>query len=307
MKLDCHRADHDEKRAAFANVYEFWGNELPLDEYVQWRLNSIHHQRAIWYVGVVDGIVAVSLGVFPMYLSLNGDVQPTMFIGAVHTHPDYRRRGYANQLIAFAEADQAAQDGVRWSILFSDIDPNYYARMGYQISNAPNVCIRPADIGGGDVWLTEPLDVQTEFEKMIKLYETNHRQQSCYLYRCRDYWEFLIQKHAKDQFYWLTNQGERVGYFHIRHHKDLACLEDFAVADHDDATLSQLAQTLACHALQQNISEIHGWFPPISLDFATVEFRERKTEITMWKSLTGEQLTSQQAAELVYFRHVDHV
>ena len=86
--LDCHQASHEEKCTAFANVYEFWGNDMPLDQYVQWRLSSIHHQRAIWYVGVAGNTVAASLGVFPMFLSVHGDVNPTMFIGAVHTHPD---------------------------------------------------------------------------------------------------------------------------------------------------------------------------------------------------------------------------
>jgi len=47
LALDYHRANPQEKRAAFANVYEFWGNDLPLDEYVEWRLNSSHHQRAV--------------------------------------------------------------------------------------------------------------------------------------------------------------------------------------------------------------------------------------------------------------------
>ena len=51
--LDYHRANRKEKRAAFANVYEFWGNDLPLDEYVDWRLNSIHHQRAVWYLSLI--------------------------------------------------------------------------------------------------------------------------------------------------------------------------------------------------------------------------------------------------------------
>ena len=35
------------------------------------------------------------------------------------------------------------------SLLFSDINPNYYARMGYQISSAPNVCIKPAEVEAG--------------------------------------------------------------------------------------------------------------------------------------------------------------
>ena len=302
--LDYHRANHQEKCAAFANVYEFWGNDLPLDEYVDWRLNSIHHQRAVWYVGVLDGTVVTSLGVFPMVFSVCGDLQPAMFIGAVHTNPEFRKRGYAAGLIAYAEQEQAANHEVCWSLLFSDINPNYYARMGYQISSAPNVCIRPAEVDG---WTTEPLDLTLDRAQMVEMYEANHRRQTCYLFRAQKYWEFLATKHAKDQFLWLTQNGQRQGYIHLRKNGDLACLEDFAIADHDPTTLEQLAKSISCFAKEQGISEVHGWFPPLQAAPAWLEFRERKTEITMWKSLSGTLLNSYQSEELSFFRHVDHV
>ncbi|MBA61602.1 MAG: hypothetical protein CMJ76_04480 [Planctomycetaceae bacterium] len=303
-KLDCHQANLEEKCAAFANVYEFWGNELPLDEYVQWRLNSIHHQRASWYVGTVEGSVVTSLGVFPMFLSFRGDVQATMFIGAVHTHPDYRKRGYAADLIAYAEQDQATNNDVRWSLLFSDINPNYYARQGYQISNAPNVCISRSEFDG---WETEPFEIATELDQMIEIFEANHQSQTCHLYRPREYWDFLAVKHAKDCFLWLICSGQRQGYIHLRQNNDLACLEDFAVADYDSSTLEQLAGSVSSYANKHGISEVHGWFPLIVTDHPWLRFSERKTEITMWKSLTNVLLTSHQSDELSFLRHIDHV
>jgi len=302
--LDCHQASHEEKCTAFANVYEFWGNDMPLDQYVQWRLSSIHHQRAIWYVGVAGNTVAASLGVFPMFLSVHGDVNPTMFIGAVHTHPDFRKRGYAAQLISYAEQDQAAHYDVRWSILFSDINPAYYSRMGYQTSDAPNVCIRPADVDG---WSTEPLDIASELDEMIAFYDSNHLGQTCFLHRPRSYWEFLATKHSQDWFSWLVDGDQRQGYIHIRNNDGLACLEDFAVADHREPTLERLAKSVALYANLRGISEVHGWFPAITTRDSWLQFSQRQTEITMWKSLTDRSLTSDQAEELAFFRHIDHV
>lgn len=303
-QLDCHQASHEEKCAAFANVYEFWGNDMPLEQYVQWRLNSIHHQRAIWYVGTVGNAVVASLGVFPMFLSDHGDVNPAMFIGAVHTHPDFRKRGYAAELISYVEQDQEAHYDVRWSFLFSDINPAYYARLGYQTSNAPNVCIRPAEVDG---WSTEPLDITSEIDEMIAFYDTNHLGQTCFLHRPRSYWEFLVNKHAKDQFSWLIDSDQRRGYIHVRNNDGLACLEDFAVADYTEHTLGRLARSVASYANHKNISEVHGWFPPITTEDSWLQFSQRQTEITMWKSLSDRSLTTDQIQELAYFRHIDHV
>mgnify|MGYP003323492915 CR=1 FL=1 len=187
---------------------------------------------------------------------------------------------------------------------FSDINPNYYARMGYQISSAPNVCIRPTEVDG---WATEPLDLTLDRAQMVEMYEANLRRQTCFLFRPQKYWEFLAAKHAKDQFLWLTQNGQRQGYIHLRKNGDLACLEDFAIADHDPTTLEQLAKSISCFAKEQGISEVHGWFPPLHAAPAWLDFRERKTEITMWKSLSGTLLNSYQSEELSFFRLVDHV
>ena len=301
--LECHRANKAEQQVAFANVYEFWGNDLPLEEYVQWRMNSLHHQRATWYVGIADGTVAASLGVFPMHLQRDSKIEKTMFIGAVHTAPKFRRRGYAAQLIDFSEQDQQ-QDGVEWSFLFSDINPEYYARMGYQISDAPSVCIKP---GAEQAYDTEAFQIEAGLETVKQLYTGNHQHCSCFLYRSDAYWEFLAAKHAKDHFLWLQEEGEVIGYVHCRAHDDLACLEDFAVPDHDDNSLAKVAATVSSLADQHGWNQVHGWFPDSQVGQPWFELPQRQTEITMWKSLSDQQLNSSQIRELSFFRHIDHV
>ena len=80
---------------------------------------------------------------------------------------------------------------------------------------------------------------------MVEMYEANHRHQTCYLFRPQKYWDFLAAKHAKDQFLWLTQNGQRQGYIHLRKNGDFACLEDFAIGDHDAITLEQLAKSIS--------------------------------------------------------------
>ena len=141
--LDCHLASSAEIAAAFRNVHEFWGGDSQIDEFVKQRLASRHHQRATWYVGCVDDTVACSLGAFPFELGIDDSIERAIFIGCVHTRPENRGQGFAPQLFEFVEnAEQQA--GVKWSLLISDIAPNYYERLGYQISTAPNICIKPS-------------------------------------------------------------------------------------------------------------------------------------------------------------------
>ena len=51
-------------------------------------------------------------------------------IGAVFTPPDLRGRGLATNLIDLMIAD-AARDGIHTALLFSEIGPDYYARLGF--------------------------------------------------------------------------------------------------------------------------------------------------------------------------------
>ena len=128
--LEIHPADAGEQRAAYTNVHEVWGGEQPLEEYLAWRLNSVQHQRACWYVGCLEGRVVTSLGAYPLLFHVGGRQVAGFAIGAVHTVPDCRKRGYAARLMAWVEAHQR-QQGAELGLLYSDIDPDYYAAHGY--------------------------------------------------------------------------------------------------------------------------------------------------------------------------------
>ncbi|GIS61224.1 MAG: hypothetical protein CM1200mP2_34490 [Planctomycetaceae bacterium] len=80
-RLDCHIANDTERAAAFGNVHECWGDERSVEDYVAWRMQSIQHARASWYVGCVDGRVATSLGAYPIVLRAGGQSWPGYGIG----------------------------------------------------------------------------------------------------------------------------------------------------------------------------------------------------------------------------------
>jgi|TARA_B110000467_G_scaffold150797_1_gene158582 predicted acetyltransferase len=321
--LDCHLASSAEKAAAFRNVHEFWGGDSQIDEFVKQRLVSPHHQRATWYVGCVAGTVACSLGAFPFELCLAGSVQRAVFIGCVHTRPENRGQGYTPQLFEFAEnAEQ--QSGTKWSLLFSDIAPGYYERLGYQSSAAPNICIKSnMSVTEGGCFKLRPFDPTQHLQTLSHTYQRHFHGKPFFVHRNDDHWNYLVQQHKNDLWFWLCNDNsEAVGYVLLQSSGTHTILKDFALQDPTTEQLQRCLATLSHYCHEQQINEIVGWFPKLT-DSAeqTVQhspgdadgyyYFARETEITMIKTLalSDDNNTSGDMVinHLDTIRHVDHV
>ena len=131
-KLDIHVASPQELAAAHRNVFDIWSKGLPLEEHLRTRLESPKHGLATWYVGTIDGQVVVSLGCYPLVFAYRGQLVPGFSIGSVYTVKEYRGQGLAPQLIALAEAEKL-RSGAKIGSLYCDINPDYYARFGYEL------------------------------------------------------------------------------------------------------------------------------------------------------------------------------
>ena len=128
-RLEIHPASEPERIQAFRNVHDVWGGGVDLETHVRHRLQSVQHNRATWFVGCLGGRVVTSLGCYPMLFCLNGRVVPGIALGAVHTRAEWRGRRFAPRLIRWVEEYQQDR-GATLALLYSDIDPEYYARQG---------------------------------------------------------------------------------------------------------------------------------------------------------------------------------
>src|SRR5438094_709219 len=117
-----------------AATYDIWNEGLDRNSYARYyaaqRGTSWGRQHLRRTALVRDGAVLASAKEYRFDAVLDGRPIQVLGIGAVFTQPAHRGRGHARELLVRI-LDRAASDGVDVALLFSEIDPDYYARLGF--------------------------------------------------------------------------------------------------------------------------------------------------------------------------------
>jgi len=310
--LVCHVAENDELLAAYRNVHEVWGGDLALEEYLRWRLGSLQHRRARWYVGCLKRQVVTSLGCYPLEFRIAGRIVAGIAIGAVHTRPEFRRRGYAGELMAYAEDDQLARGAVV-SLLYSDIDPDYYARMGYRLCPAwqGDIALGPGEPAAGSPSL-EPIE-RDDRDRLLPIlserYDSAHAGLAISIHRDRQYWDYLLQKDPSDRFYGWPGSGEGLlGYVRLRLVDRHAFIQDVAldvaIPPEDDSFWRAVRQTAAV----AGADHIGGWLPDTPGGRRYFGLAPRRSQLPMLKSLDQRLAIGDEFLTAAgHFHEIDHV
>ncbi len=308
--LDIHPASADELVAAHKNVFDIWSKGLGLDEHVRYRLNSPSHRRATWFVGCVDGRVVTSLGCYPLRFRMVGRDVPGIAIGSIYTQRESRGRGFAPKLLNWVE-DYQHQRGAALSVLYSDIEPSYYARLGYALC--------PSLEGWRDVRSDLPMPNSTQrlvrvapadhLAALSKLYEGYHGAAPLSIARDQDYWTAILAKLPDDEFHALqTPDGTWTAYVRIGRRGNDCWILDYALADDSPELAMQLYGALCPLARATGASRVGGWLPESATTKELFELASRRSEITMLKALASQQPLS---AEMIHatsrFCEIDHV
>jgi GNAT superfamily N-acetyltransferase len=307
-ELDIHAASPEEVAAAHRNVFDIWSKGLPLDEHVRYRLNSPTHGRAQWFVGCVAGRVVVSLGGYPVRFCLEGRELRGIAIGSVYTVSDMRGKGYAPRLIAWVENQQRSAGG-GLSVLYSDIEPQYYARQGYVLC--------PSFEGWRDTSLESPpsahaltpFDPHEQLASMRQMYASYHGAAPLSIARDDAYWTMMLEKFADDAFYALpAGGGAWAGYVRVGRKGDAWRITDYALAEPSDALAARMHAELLALARACGAKRVGGWLPDSGPARALFALAPRRAEITMIKPLdAGLTLSSAAVASTSRFCELDHV
>jgi predicted acetyltransferase len=287
-RLDIHPASSEERLQIYENVHEFWPMASSLEEHLRLRLDSPKHQRAHWYAGCLGGKVVASLGCFPLSYYLDGREVKGLSIGSVHTRPEHRRRGFAAAVMDWAERHQVKQ-GARLSSLFSDIDPDYYAKQGYLRCPSWNARAeaRAAPLGSGErAWTLQRFSAVRALPELQDIYHAYHGAYPLAVARSLEYWKYTLLKQPGDEFYGLKDPESRTrGYVRVTEMDGYWQISDFAVRRDRSDSLRRLFSLMIDLAGRKGKTGIEGWLPNEPAIRSLFELQPRTQSVTMVKSL----------------------
>jgi predicted N-acetyltransferase YhbS len=308
--LTIHPASSEEVIAAHRNVFDIWSKGLSLDDHIRYRLESPSHERANWFVGCVDGRVVTSLGCYPVRFRLLGRELPGIAIGSVYTLREARGQGFAPQLLEWVENYQRQRQAAL-SVLYSDIGPGYYARLGYALCPSLEGW-RELGARSADPIATHRLvglSAQARLADVMNLYTAYHGAVPLSIARDAEYWAVMLKKFPGDQFYAVeAPNGTWAGYVRIGQKDDTWRITDFALQNQSEELAEDLYAAFLALARSAGAHRAGGWLPDSPAARKFFELMPRKTEITMIKPLTNEWSLRQDAlAGTSRFCEIDHV
>lgn len=234
----------------------------------------------------------------------------------MHTVPEFRGHGFAPQLIEWVERDQQEQ-GVALSLLYSDIAPAYYERLGYFVCPGweAEIVTASAFATARELLQSSPkveLEKISRFEKretLARIYDNHHASMEISIDRDETYWDFLLAKQPEDEFYLLNeSSGNPAAYVRLQADSERLLIRDFALARNDVAGWNGLLARIVCVAADRNLPAVGGWLPNLSALPSFAKLSRRDQEITMLKPLDASLVIDESVREAAqHFVEIDHV
>jgi len=117
-------------------THAIWSEGLDRSDYSRWQGAQLHTawgRRHLRRLALLDGDdLLTSAKQYDLTVRIGADRLPVLGIGAVFTPPHHRGRGHARRLIE-AMTIEGEQRGCRAALLFSEIGPDYYQSMGFEV------------------------------------------------------------------------------------------------------------------------------------------------------------------------------
>jgi GNAT superfamily N-acetyltransferase len=258
------------------DTWSIWSDGLSREAYERYfraqvatHWGAAHLERVAWVEG--DQVLA-SAKRYQLTLRFGGSEVPCLGIGAVFTPPQSRGRGHAAALIE-AMIEEAARDGAGFALLFSEIDPAFYARLGFEAvpiteaalgllvqsrEGAPAVLMR-----GGD---------DRDIDNMASMHAARAAAFGFTLVREPAYIRYAISKRRllaalgppglRQVEYFVTEEGgNAVSYVVITRGPEGHVLEDWGDRDPSGARVGAMLQVLAARTPTEAAVPLRTWLP----------------------------------------------
>jgi GNAT superfamily N-acetyltransferase len=240
-----------------------WGSNRAPEEYLQRNLSQLERGgELVRFSGVVDeaGRLLASLKRYRITLHHpQKDRLLTLGIGAVFTKEESRKTGAASQLLRCV-LDEAKQEGFAASLLFSDIAPAFYQRLGFVSYPPIDRSLRftePSATQGLSARPFTPADEVFCHQSSLRA----RRENMAHLAPSLAEWRFFRWRNAQNPCLILQQQQVDVGHVIVELEDDSLWVEEWAAPGISEevmfATLQQLAASVGR-------AQIKGWFPDLS-------------------------------------------
>lgn len=121
-------ANTDELDSIYEMGFDVWSDGLSKDEYLSCCRNSGKYSKGTWFVLVEKEQVISALIVYSGTFGLQ---EGSFGLGSVATPPKLRHKGYASKLVNLVKAELFAHQNGKVLYLHSDIDQQFYRRLGF--------------------------------------------------------------------------------------------------------------------------------------------------------------------------------
>lgn len=292
-----------------------WGSGRSQEEHTTYNFAQLDRAgpELLRYVGLVDesGLVA-SLKRYALLLRdpQRGGVLRTVGIGAVFTRPSARRRGAASALLqeVLREATDLAYDA---ALLHSDIDPDFYARLGFVALPALEHHARPEDLPEAGALAVRPAE-PADLDRLIAWYEAGWSSAGAMLrsVRSRAIWRYFRWRN-RIRGEWILSEGDRdVGYLIAARDEPLRDMPDprapglFWVDEWaaPGVAADRVWATVRALAAREGALDVGAWLPPHQ-ESAYLKPRPRTSAFSMIAPLSPALTVEPSRAFLGAFEH----
>ncbi|MDN3612501.1 GNAT family N-acetyltransferase [Vibrio ostreicida] len=122
------KAEANELDVIYSMGVDTWSGGLSLQAYLTSCRNSEKYAAGIWYVLVDKDQVVSSLIVYSRMFDLR---EGCFGLGSVATPLELRRKGYASKLVNRIKAELFSKHACKALYLYSDIDQEFYRKLGF--------------------------------------------------------------------------------------------------------------------------------------------------------------------------------
>ncbi len=240
-------------------TYPIWGEGLTRDAYGRWngaQMGTPWGRDHLRRVAVErNGEVHASAKRYDFEALVAGRQERVLGIGAVFTSAAARGQGHAATLLALMHAE-AAERGCGWALLFSEIGPAYYERLGYRVVPQAELTIevrRDATRGAPAVLMRA--GETTDLPFLAEIGARAAEAASFALVRTPDLMAFGMSRRrllaglgtpgARQLEFFVTEEGTRaVAFVVVSHGPDGTVLEDYGDRDPTGARVGAMLQVL---------------------------------------------------------------